>query len=42
MRCETHALGSLETVTYMFLFQDTVEYGSEALEIAVSPEGRQA
>ena len=26
----------------MFLFQGTVEYGSEALEIAASPEGRQA
>lgn len=42
VRCETHALGSLQTVTYMFLFQGTVECGSEALEIAVSPKGRQA
>lgn len=42
VRCEAHALGSLQTVTYMFLFQGTVEYGSEALEIAVSPKGRQA
>lgn len=42
VRCETHAFGSLQTVTYMFLFQGTVECGSEALEIAVSAEGTQA
>lgn len=42
VHCETHALGSLQTVTYMFLFQGTAECGSEALEIAVAPKGRQA
>lgn len=42
VRCEAHALGSLQTVTYVFLFQGTVECGSEALEIAVSPNASQA
>lgn len=42
VRCETRALGSLHTVTYVFLFQGAVECGLEALEMAASPNASQA
>lgn len=39
---ETHTFGSLQTVICMFLFQSTLEFGLEGLEIDVAPNGSPA
>lgn len=42
VRCETHTLGSLQTVICLFLLQSMVERGLEGLEIDVAPNGSPA